>query len=126
MKLKITLAFVVLLFALSCKKSSNPAPLIGKWTVVSSVAGNGGPEAFFTALNPGPDYIQFGEGGAIESNFFVNCIKYSLSGNNVVFAFDYGSTSGNQNFTYTYSVTSDKLILNGVTCVGCQVILAKQ
>ena len=118
---------MLLLFAFSCKKDNNANTLVGKWTVVSSTYSAGGPPIFFTANTPGPGYVQFGDSGAIQTNFFIDCIKYSASGNNIALTYNFGSTNGNSIYNYTYSIVRDTLKMDDTSCIeGCQVVLVKQ
>jgi len=124
MKLGIVLPFILLLFAFSCKKDTNNAQLIGKWIEVSGTGGTGDRPAFFMANTPGPAYVQFEDSGKIQTTFFINCIKYSVSGSEIMLTYDDSSTISN--IKYNYSIRSDTLIMNDENCAGCQVIFARQ
>jgi hypothetical protein len=124
MKPRIVLPFFLLLFAFSCKKDTNNAQLIGKWIVVSGTGGPGSRPVFFMANTPGPTYVQFEDLGKIQTTFFINCIKYSVSGNEIVLTYD--DSSAISNVKYSYSIKNDTLIMNDESCAGCQVVFAKQ
>src|ERR1700744_4655926 len=93
MRLRITFAFMVLLLAFSCKKSANAldattsSPLIGKWTEVSATNAPGGRPIFFTVNTPGPAYVTFGDTGEIQTDFFINSIKYNVSGSDIILTY---------------------------------------
>jgi hypothetical protein len=125
MKLKITLGLILLLFVFSCKKEATSNPqLIGKWTEVNATGIPGDGEVYFLNIASGPPYVQFGNAGEIQTNLFINCIKYSISGSKMVLTYNNGSAINN--ITYDYSIRQDTLIMNSEACSGCQVVLAKQ
>jgi len=121
---RIVLPFILLLFTFSCKKDTNNAQLIGKWIEVSGTTGPGDRPVFFMANTPGPAYVQFGDSGKILTTFFINCIKYNVSGSVIALTYDDSSTISN--VKYNYSIRNDTLIMNNENCTRCQVIFARR
>jgi hypothetical protein len=104
MKLKTTLAFILLLFAFACKKNAESDAVTGKWRTT---------EIFFTSANSdGPLYIQFIWPGKVQSTYFSKCTGYSIKGNNLTL-----ENTGAPNLTYSYTIKSDTLTL--YNAAGC-------
>ncbi|MBS1532409.1 MAG: hypothetical protein JSU01_19055, partial [Bacteroidetes bacterium] len=92
MKLKITLAFILLLSAFSCKKETGSDALTGKWRTT---------EILFTGnMSEGPLYIQFIWPGKVQSTFFSKCTGYSTSGDKLTLK-NTGAAVSQLNYTYT-------------------------
>jgi hypothetical protein len=100
MKLKIALAFILLLSAFSCKKDANNGPLIGKWRTT---------QIFYMNYMAEQPYIQFSPQGKVQSTYFSNCTGYSTSGNNLTLKFT--GPPGLTEATYAYRIKNDTLTL---------------
>jgi hypothetical protein len=99
MKLKITLAFILLAFVCSCKKDANSDAITGKWRTT---------EIFFTANMSEPLYIQFIWPGKVQSTFFSKCTGYSINGSNLTLKNTGAQVS---QLNYTYAIKQDTLTL---------------
>lgn len=117
MKLKITLAFILLASAFSCKKEANSDALTGKWRTT---------EILLTPATNQPLYIQFSWPDKAQSTFFPNCTGYSLNGNNLTLK---NTGIAATQVTYTYTIKQDTLTLyptNSSDCSGCSFPFVKE
>ena len=129
MKLKIALGLVIVLFAFSCKKDSNSNPLIGKWRSTEIYYPPDGEGMYMTkyGINTanGELYVQFGQGGAIQSTFFSDPTSYSTKGNAITIYFTGAADLTQSNFTYT--IKKDTLTLYPTSdCSGCSFPFVKE
>jgi hypothetical protein len=112
MKPKITAVLIVLLFAFSCKKDSNSPSLAGKWQYAGPI--------LFTVNIAGGLYVQFETNGQVQSTYFTDCTKYSITGNNSVALTFTGQYAGTD--AYDYSINGDTLKMTAKNCTqGCTV-----
>ena len=117
MKLKITSGLILLLFAFSCKKDANSGPLVGKWQYA-------GPPLFTVNISGGL-YVQFEANGQVQSTYFSDCTKYSITGSNSVALTFTGQYAGID--AYTYTVNQDTLKMTAKNCTGgCTVPFVKE
>jgi hypothetical protein len=100
MKLKITLALILLLSAFSCKKDANGGPVVGKWRTT---------EIFLMTNISEPLYIQFISPDKVQSTFFSKCTGYSINGDNLTLKNTDAQVS---QLNYTYSIKQDTLTLH--------------
>jgi hypothetical protein len=99
MKLKITLASVLLIFAFSCKKEATSNPIVGKWRTT---------EILFTANISEPLYIQFIWPGKVQSTYFSKCTGFSIDGSDLTLKNTGAAVS---QLNYRYSIKQDTLTL---------------
>jgi hypothetical protein len=99
MKLKITLASILLIFAFSCKKDATNNAIVGKWRTT---------EILLTANISEPLYIQFIWPGKVQSTYFSKCTGFSINGDNLTLKNTGAAVS---QLTYTYSIKQDTLTL---------------
>ena len=118
MKLKITLASILLLVVFSCKKGANNGPIVGKWRSTQLLLMNAISE---------PLYVQFNASGTVQSTYFTNCTGYSVTGNDLTLKYTGSSIS---QVDYTYSIKQDTLTLYPTdattSCVGCSFSFVKE
>jgi len=100
MKLKITLAFILLLSAFSCKKDANGGPIVGKWRTT---------EIFLMTNISEPLYIQFMSPNKVQSTFFSKCTGYSINGDNLTLKNTGAAVS---QLNYSYTIKQDTLTLH--------------
>ena len=99
MKLKITLAAILLIFAFSCKKDTTSDAITGKWRTT---------EILLTDNISEPLYIQFIWPGKVQSTYFSKCTGFSIDGDNLTLK-NTGATVSQLN--YKYSIKQDTLTL---------------
>jgi len=120
------LCVILLVLTLSCKKDSNSNnAIIGKWRFVGSYQSTGGPETFSPAANnQANDYVRFGSGGKIESDYFLGTASYSLSGTNGLTINFVNPVNTGQ---YIFSINSDTFKIGSNGCIeGCDVVFVRE
>lgn len=120
---KIILAFILLLFAFSCKKDANGGSIIGKWRTTEFYFASNGPLQYTAQTPAGPLYIQFNWPGTVQSTYFTKCTGYSIKGNNLTLI-----NTGAANITCVYTIKSDTLTLSPDNCPSgnCNTIFVKE
>jgi len=111
----ITVFLLPLLF-ICCRKSPTDGPgLVGKWTLVETLADPGNGSGKWTAVNsPGYYFLQFNTNNSIETNAYpgLGGLKRYKVINDSTVNFIYGN---GDTFTLSYKINGDSLTLEG----GC-------